>query len=62
MSFLKAFLVGHVINQGRKIYSVRHACLTKVNVRRCYVVADVIIFVYEVPCIFWHYINVDEVS
>ena len=24
--------------------------------------ADVIIFVYEVPCIFWHYINVDEVS
>ena len=27
-----------------------------------YVLADVIIFVYEVPCIFWHYINVDEVS
>ena len=24
--------------------------------------ADVIVFVYEVPCIFWHYINVDEVS
>ena len=24
--------------------------------------ADVIIFVYEVPCISWHYINVDEVS
>ena len=24
--------------------------------------ADVIIFVYEVPCIFWHYICVDEVS
>ena len=25
--------------------------------------ADVIsIFVYEVPCIFWHYINFDEVS
>ena len=24
--------------------------------------ADVIIFVYEVPCIFWHYVNVDEVS
>ena len=24
--------------------------------------ADVIIFIYEVPCIFWHYINVDEVS
>ena len=32
MSFIKAFLVGHVINQGRKIYSERHACLTKVNV------------------------------
>ena len=32
------------------------------NGRRCYVLADVIIFVYEVPCIFWHYINVDEVS
>ena len=27
-----------------------------------YVLADVIIFVYEVPCVFWHYINVDEVS
>ena len=26
------------------------------------VLADVIIFVYEVPCIFWHYISVDEVS
>ena len=24
--------------------------------------ADVIIFLYEVPRIFWHYINVDEVS
>ena len=32
------------------------------NERRCYVLADVIIFVYEVPCIFRHYINVDEVS
>ena len=32
--------------------------------RKCYehMLADVIIFVYEVPCIFWHYINVDEVS
>ena len=30
--------------------------------RRCHVLADVIIFVYEVPCIFWRYINVDEVS
>ena len=27
-----------------------------------YVLADVIVFVYEVPFIFWHYINVDEVS
>ena len=24
--------------------------------------ADIIIFLYEVPRIFWHYINVDEVS
>ena len=32
------------------------------NERRCYVLADVIIFLYEVPRIFWHYINVDEVS
>ena len=23
---------------------------------------DLIAFVYEAPCIFWHYINVDEVS
>ena len=30
--------------------------------RRCYVLADVIIFLYEVPRIFWYYINVDEVS
>ena len=27
-----------------------------------YVLADAIIFVYEVPFIFWHYINVDEIS
>ena len=27
-----------------------------------YMLADVTIFVYEVPCVFWHYINVDEVS
>ena len=32
MSFIKAFPVGHVITQRRKIYSVRHACLTKENV------------------------------
>ena len=32
------------------------------NEQRCYVLADVIIFVYEVPYIFWRYINVDEVS
>ena len=31
MSFIKAILVGHVINQGRKIYVGRHACLTKEN-------------------------------
>ena len=30
--FHKAFLVGHVINQGRKSYSGRHACLTKEKV------------------------------
>ena len=62
MSFIKAFLVSHVINQGRKIYSGRHACLTKENVTDMLMLADVIIFVYEVPCIFWHYINVDKVS
>ena len=33
----------------------------KKRLRRHYVLADVIIFVYEVPCVFWHYINVDEV-
>ena len=27
-----------------------------------YVLGDVIIFVYEVSCVFWHYINIDEVS
>ena len=27
-----------------------------------YMLADVIIFVYEVPCVFWYYINVDKVS
>ena len=32
MSFIKAILVGHVINQGRKIYSGRHPCLTTRNV------------------------------
>ena len=31
MSFITAILVGHVINQGRKIYNKRHACLTKEN-------------------------------
>ena len=34
----------------------------KKMLRRCYVLADVIIFVYEVPCIFWHYVHVDEAS
>ena len=61
MSFIKAILVGHVINQGRKIYSGRHPCLTKENVTEV-LRADVIIFLYEVPCIFLHYISVDEVS
>ena len=28
---MKAILVGHVINEGRKIYVGRHACLTKEN-------------------------------
>ena len=32
MSFIKAFLVSHVINQGRKTYSGRNECLTKENV------------------------------
>ena len=32
------------------------------NERRFYELADAINFVYEVPCIFWRYINVDEVS
>ena len=36
--------------------------LPKKMLRTCYMLTDVIIFVYEVPCIFWHYINVDEVS
>ena len=31
MSFIKAILVGHVINQGRNIYVGRHGCLTKEN-------------------------------
>ena len=31
MSFIKAILLGHVINQGRKIYNGRHTCLTKEN-------------------------------
>ena len=61
MSFINAILVGHVINQGRKIYSGRHPRLTKENVTEM-LCADVIIFLYEVPCIFLHYINVDEVS
>ena len=31
MSFIKAILFGHVINQGKKNYNGRHACLTKEN-------------------------------
>ena len=61
MSFINAIPVGHVINLGRKIYSGRHPRLTKENVTEM-LRADVIIFLYEVPCIFLHYINVDEVS
>ena len=61
MSFINAILVGHVINQGRKFYSGRHPRLTKENVTEM-LRADVIIVLYEVPCIFLHYINVDEVS
>ena len=34
----------------------------KKMLRRCYVLADLMIFVYKVPCIFLHCINVDEVS
>ena len=30
--------------------------------RRCYVLAEVIILIYEVPYIFWHYINVESLS
>ena len=32
MFFIKAFLVSHVIKQGRKTYSGRNECLTKENV------------------------------
>ena len=31
MSFIKAILFGHVINQSKKNYNWRHACLTKEN-------------------------------
>ena len=31
MSFIKAILVGRVINKGKKIYNGRHARLTKEN-------------------------------
>ena len=34
MSSIRAILVGHVINQGKKNYSGRHARLTKENVLR----------------------------
>ena len=59
--FHKAFLVGHVINQGRKSYSGRHACLTKEKVTEMLRASRRSHLVYEVPCIFWHYINVEEV-
>ena len=56
MSLIKAILVGHVINQGRKVNDGTHAKKDrpKKMLRRCYLLADVIIFVYELPCIFWH--------
>ena len=57
----KAFVVGHMINQGRKIYSGRHAGLTKENVTEM-LRASRRHHLCEVPCIFWRYINVDEVS
>ena len=57
--FHKAFLVGHVINQGREVYSGRHACLTKENVTEMLRASR---RHHQVPCIFWHYINVDKVS
>ena len=62
MSLIKAILVGHVINQGRKVNGGTHAKKDrpKKMLRRCYVLADVIIFVYELPCILWHFINVDK--
>ena len=46
---------------------VRHRCISilaiyKLSNSVSYLLADVMIFVYEVPFIFWHYINVDEVS
>ena len=50
MSFIKAFLVSHVINQGRKNYSGGHTCFTKENV------TDMLHASRR------HYINVDEVS
>ena len=66
MSFIKAILVGLVINQGRKIYSGRHACLTKENVtemlrasRRHQSPYLHITYTYY---IFWHYINVESLS
>ena len=31
MSLIKAILVGHVIDQSRKIYNGRHECLIKEN-------------------------------
>ena len=61
MSFIKAFLVGHVINQGRKIYSGGHACLTKENVTEM-LRASRRHHLCLWSSIFWHYINVDEVS
>ena len=63
--FHKAFLVGHVINQGIKNYSGSHACLTKENVTemlrasRCH---HLCLWIKYHAYFNWHYINVDEVS
>ena len=39
-----------------------HSCKLYTSNFVSYLLADVVIFVYEAPFIFWHYINVDEVS
>ena len=58
--FVSKYLSGVAVNYLDKLSAIStiNKPLTFFNV-----LADVIsIFVYEVPCIFWRYINVDEVS